>query len=377
MFRAVVLAPDASFGKAVERLALESRHLLVNKTFNSFPESAYDVSRVVSSYDPEVVLVENTQPQNGLAVAEKIKSHAPEVAVLVLGGRIGLDLAQQFDAIGATVLNGAFSPEQFLAALKDSIHRARRDTFGQLFAFLPGKAGSGSSTVALNLAAALASQQKSVFVLEADLHSGVMSALLDVKPKIPLIDALQNADSLDYSMWLNYVVQSNGIDLLPADRVKKSPLPSWMHYHQLLRFAASRYQVLLVDLPEIVNEATSEIVQYARCTFIVCTPELTSLKLAEQRLHELKAKGAPHERLKIVLNRWHKSDMSPQEVAELLNHPVACVIRNDYRAVSRAIGASRPVNLDTDVGRALVEFATKLVGSKKEAPAGRPKFAFF
>ena len=87
MFRTVVLAPDPEFGKAVERLALESGHLIVNKTVSIFPENSYDVGRVIANYDPEIVLVENAKVDPTLKVSEKLRIHAPGVAVLVLGGQ--------------------------------------------------------------------------------------------------------------------------------------------------------------------------------------------------------------------------------------------------------------------------------------------------
>jgi MinD-like ATPase involved in chromosome partitioning or flagellar assembly len=380
MFRAIVIAQDPEFGKAVERLAFESHHLVVNKTVGAFPENGYDVGRVISGYDPEIILVENTKVEACLQVAEKLKSYAPEVAVLALGGRVRMDLEQQFAALGVGLLNGAFSQQQFLAGIKSAVHYARQHSFGPMFAFLPGKAGSGATTVAFNIAAAIAiSLQKKTFVLEADLHSGVMSTLLDTKPRLPLIDVLQNSNSLDYSSWLKYVISSGSTDFLLADRVKKSPLPSWMHYHQLLRFASSRYDATIIDLPEVVNEATEEIVQYAQWTFVVCTPELASLTLAEQRLQELKAHGAPPERLRVVLNRWHRNDMKPDEVAQLLGHPVSFVVKNDYRAISKAITSGKPVNVDCELGRSFVEFATKLVGAgnKENAAPAKARFSFF
>ena len=378
MFRTVVLAPDQEFGKAVERLALESRHLMVNKTISGFPENGYDVGRVISSFSPEIVLVENTGVDVTLKVSEKLRAYAPEVAVLALGGQVSMDAEQQFEAIGASLLNGAFSPRQFIDSIQKAIHRARQNSLGRLFAFLPGKAGSGATTVAFNVGAAIAAGlEKKVFVLEADLHSGVMSTFLDTKPKVPLIDVLQNADSLDYSSWLNAIVSSNSTDFLLADRIKKAPLPSWMHYHQLLQFASQRYDAMIVDLPEVVNEATEEIVQYAQWTFVVCTPELASLKLAEQRLQELQAHGALPERLRVVVNRWHKSDMKPEEVTSLLGYPVSFVIKNDYRAISRAIASGRPVGPDSELGRCFLDFATKLVGVGKKENTGKSRFSFF
>ena len=376
MFRAVILAPDAEFGRAVERLAFDSRHLVVTKTLPLLPESPYEIGRIVSGYDSEVILFQNADPEVGIRVAEGLRNHAPELALIALGGHPSDLLARRFAALGVSVLSSAFSPQQFIGALKNGIHQGRKNTFGPLFAFLPGKAGSGATTVALNLATAVAiGAQKKVFVLEADLHSGVMSTLIDAAPRIPLIDALQNAANIDYSLWLKYVITAHSTDFLLADRVKKTPLPSWMHYHQLLRFASSRYDAVFVDLPEVVNEATDEIVQYAQYIFVVCTPELASLKLGEQRLQELKAHGAPPEKVRVILNRWHRSDMRPEEVAQFLGCPIPVVIRNDYRTIAKAIGASRPVALDTELGRSYVDFGRKLVGvAKTEA---KPRFAFF
>jgi len=378
MFRTVVLAPDPEFGKAVERLALESRHLIVNKTVAAFPENGYEVGRVISSYGPEIVLVENTRVDVTLEVSEKLRSYAPDVAVLALGGQGTTDAERQFEAIGASLLNGAFSQRQFIDAIQKAIHRVRRNSLGHLFAFLPAKAGNGSTTVAFNLGTSIAmGLGKRVLVIEADLHSGVMSAFLDAKPKLPLIDVLQNSDSLDYSSWHNSVVSSNSTDFLLADRIKKAPLPSWMHYHQLLQFASKRYDAMIVDLPEVVNEATKEIVQYAQWTFVVCTPELASLKLAEQRLQELKAHGALPDRLRVVVNRWHKSDMKQEEVSDLLGYPVSLVIKNDYRAISRAIASGRPLSPESDFGRCYLEFGSKLVGAGKKENGSKARFSFF
>src|SRR6266567_4632676 len=128
MFRAVVLAPDTEFGNAVERLAFECGHLTVNKTINAFPENGYDTTRVLNSYDPEIVLVENTKAELALQVAENLRSCAPQVAVLALGGRVSADIAQQFSAIGTVLVNGAFSEHQFVLAIKAAVHRARQDT---------------------------------------------------------------------------------------------------------------------------------------------------------------------------------------------------------------------------------------------------------
>jgi MinD-like ATPase involved in chromosome partitioning or flagellar assembly len=105
---------------------------------------------------------------------------------------------------------------------------------------------------------------------------------MDAKHTWSVLDALENAGELDYSLWTKYVTKVHNVDFLLADP-KKRVLPSWTNYHHLLDFAASRYDHILVDLPEMVNDATVETVRRAKSVFVVCTPELPSLALAPQR----------------------------------------------------------------------------------------------
>jgi|SRR5579884_456413 len=378
MFRGVILAPDPEFSKAVERLALETRHVLVSRTLPGFPGTPYDFNRLFSSLDPEIILIENTDPEAGLDIAEKLREQSPRVAILALGGRVKPHMMKNFDDASVEVLNGAFTHDEFTAAIRSALHRVRRGPYPQLYAFLPAKAGSGATTTAFNVAAAVGSNlNKKVFLLEADLHSGVLSAMLDQPPPAALVDALQNSADIGAPDWPKYLISAHGVDFMVADRHKKAPLPSWMNYHQLLQFAVAHYETIVVDLPEVVNDATSELIQYANCVFVVCTPELTSLKLAEQRLDELVTWGAPQDRIQVIVNRWHKSDMPAEEVSELLKHPVSLVLRNDYRSVSRSISNSRPISFDTDLGRTFVDFGKRLMNMPvEEAPPAR-RFAFF
>jgi Flp pilus assembly CpaE family ATPase len=152
------------------------------------------------------------------------------------------------------------------------------------------------------------------------------------------------------------------LDLLPTDRSKKLPLPSWLDYYDLMKFVIPKYDRVVVDLPEVVNDATAELVHYALAVYVVCTSELPSLTLAEQRLKELAAKGLPSGRAQIIVNRWHKGDISVREVEDLLKAKVAAVFQNDYRTVHKSTLAGSAVKLDSDLGKAFLNFAKKLDG---------------
>src|SRR5262249_34099158 len=152
----------------------------------------------------------------------------------------------------------------------EALHKKRGIAHQDILAFLPAKAGGGCSTVALNTAAALSQTlSKTVALVEADRRSGVLSIMLNQQNRYGLAEALQNASELTPTEWNNYYIQVGGVDILLADPARRGSLPSWADYYKLLLFLQRQYNFLLFDLPEVINEATAEVVKSARAVFIV------------------------------------------------------------------------------------------------------------
>jgi pilus assembly protein CpaE len=160
---------------------------------------------------------------------------------------------------------------------------------------------------------------------------------------------------------------------LLADPANRGPLPSWAGYYKLLRFLQGQYDFLFFDLPEVVNEATAEVVKSARAIFIVCTPEVPSLKLASQRYSELEACEVPSGNIHMILNRWERGHLSIQDVEKTLGRPVFGTLPNDYASVRASILESRLVSQDSGFAEACRTLARKLSGLP-EAPPPRSGF---
>ena len=170
-----------------------------------------------------------------------------------------------------------------------------------------------------------------------------------------------------------------GVDFLLSSRSLESSPPEWAHYFRLLNFIRSRYDAILVDLPELVNPATVELVRRSRMVFPVCTPEIPSLKLTQQRCQELEHWQVEMGRVGVLLNRHEKGHPSADEIANLLARPVMKSFPNDYADVKAALGNGSPVAANTRLGRAFDEFAVQLVSGdvvKETTFAGRLKGIF-
>jgi pilus assembly protein CpaE len=363
MLRTIVATEDTQVAQAIEGLALDSQLLQVLRAVESFPTSEYDVGRLLSQYDPELVVLEAKNPESAMEIGMLIRTRASGVGVVVVGRGLPQALEAPYKKAGIEFLAPPLTPEMLILSARNSIRQARTDLCRGMLVFMPSKAGSGASTIALNVASAFGrGLSKKAFLLEADLHSGILSLSLNVKPKATLIDVLHDAGELNYSVWEQKVIHVQALDLLPTDRSKKLPLPSWLDYYDLMKFVIPKYDRVVVDLPEVVNDATAELVHYALAVYVVCTSELPSLTLAEQRLKELAAKGLPSGRAQIIVNRWHKGNISVREVEDLLKAKVAAVFQNDYRTVHKSTLAGSAVKLDSDLGKAFLNFAKKLDG---------------
>jgi MinD-like ATPase involved in chromosome partitioning or flagellar assembly len=361
MFRAVLFAHDPAASQTIQQLADNSGLVVIQKALNSFP-SNYEFTVLLNTHDPDLVFMELSDWDGASSAVQLIRSLFPKIAIIGFGAGWSDQMKWLYEQAGVfELLISPVTTDGFQASVFRGIHKLRNGVQENLVAFLPAKAGSGCTTVALNTAGSLAGALgHKVLLIESDLHSGVLSMVLNVKPHRSLLDALENSSQLDYSLWSSCVVKKHGIDLLLSERSK--PFPSWGNYHHLLEYVRSRYNTIVVDLPEVVNDATEEILRRSRFVFVVCTPEVLSLKLAQRRCKELEARGIPASRIGIIVNRWHNTDVNESDVEGLLEHGVAAIFPNDYMSVQDSILNGDLVDSRTELGKTFLSLARILAG---------------
>src|SRR5436190_88863 len=318
MFRAILLAHDDGACALMENLAIESRQITFAKSLDRYPQ-AYELTKLMNQYAPELIFLDFDHWESARAAAADARAISPQIAIIGFGP--GFRPSQQKDCAQFGVTELLVTPitlKKFEDAVDRAIHKMQDAIQENLLAFLPAKAGSGSTTVALNIAGYLADPLgRKVLLIDGDLNSSVVGALLDLKHCHSLRQALENSAQLDSSEWSKFVTKSRGFDLLLPDHPRKGPLPSWTNYHHLLDFAAKLYDHIVVDLPEVINDATVETVRRAKQVFIVCTPELPSLALAPHRIEELTSRGIPAQKISVVLNRWQKGEICETDLQEM------------------------------------------------------------
>ena len=357
---------------ARETGSLEFGRVLVREVHN------YELLRAVNGFETDVVLLDFADSEIATAQAKMLAAQAPQATRIGFHSKIAgwaddNPLPEFVDAWLALPTE----PKPWNDTLWRAVHRPNRPAAKPLYVFLPAKAGCGSTTVALHLADHYANEMgRQTILFDADLLSGLTAILLNIDPKYSLRDVLAQSTQIQPALWTAAVQAAGRLHILCTNLDQSGPLPHWTDYWKLLRFASSRYDTIVVDLPERINEATAALVAEAERVVIVTTSELPALRLARRRLMELGERGVPQDRIRIVLNRWQRGDLEAPAVEDLLGLPVAGVLPNNYRAVQAAMETAGFVRPDSDLGRAFGRLAAHLAGIPERDDSGSHRSFF-
>jgi pilus assembly protein CpaE len=361
MLNAILISESMVSADVMRALCEETGILHLLEWFPRYP-GLHELIRFLNSRDIEVLLIDVSDIELALPLMAAVREAAPGLSIVAFGPGCEGEARDDVAAIADEMLTSPVTAEVLSRSTETALHRRAKDVTN-LYAFLPSKAGSGCTTVVLNIAGILAKRlEQTALVLECDLHSGILSILLNVEPKQFVQDVFGGATRLDSFVWQRLVTERFGADWLTADRQRKRPLAEWYDYFKLLQFAHQQYNWILADLPEVVNDGTAEIVRTAKDVFVVCTPEILSLRLAARRCSELKDRGVAEEKVKIVVNRWREEEVKTEDVEEFLQHPVAAVVPSDYMAVRQSIIDSSLVDPTSTLGEMLEDLACQIAG---------------
>ena len=375
MLHAILITDDREAAELMGSLIRSSGQIHLDRVFCPSP-THYQLTVALNSLTPDVALLDVSRPEEARALYGQIREKAAKLAVV--GFSMTTAPSQNAKAMVPFTLELPLSIPDLLSTVREAIHAKSPTPRNNVFAILPAKAGGGASTIVVNTAAYVARLfRKSVLVAECDLRSGTIADRLSLKPQQSTGQTLSYADAASSLIWARHICRKEEIDLLLTTRDRNEGRPEWHSYYHLLSFVSPRYDCVLFDLPELINDATAEVVRSAATVFVVTTQEFLSLRLAQERIREVEGAGIERSRIRILVNRFQAGDVPPDQIAEILGCEVECVFPDDYRGVNEAIAANSFVEAHTRLGNAYRSFAGLIAGEKGRPSGGEKKRSFF
>jgi pilus assembly protein CpaE len=237
---------------------------------------------------------------------------------------------------------------------------------GCLIAVLAPNGGSGSSTLAVNLAASLAAEHKSVGLLDLKLQTGDLAALLDLRPTFTLADLCQNAARLDRVMFERSLVKHEvGVHMLapPQDLHDVGHVrPDGVSL--AVSLARASFPFVVADVDHTFHEEQMVVLREANVILIVLRLDFASLRNVRRTIEFLEASGIARDKLRLVVNRSGQSQEVPRAKAEeALGMKIAQLVPEDAKLVNRSNNQGVPVVIaapSSKVARSIAQLAKTL-----------------
>ncbi len=235
---------------------------------------------------------------------------------------------------------------------------------GQITMIASAKGGSGKSTVAASLGAALVKRGKSVILLDADSAPGSLDLMLGAAEQAVyhLADVLEDRCEPQQAV---YEAQS-----CPGLRLMASPtgLPEGVspgRLRDLCRLLSESYDFVIVDTPPGTGQGVSLAAACAELALVVATPDPVCVRSAAKTAALLRDAGVE---CRLVVNRRRRRMLgrTAEDLDEIIDRTAAQligVIPEDRRAASAAGGVF--FEEASPAGAAFADLAARLCGEER------------
>jgi len=313
------------------------------------------VSRLTRAQPELVMVVLSSSPEEGQALLREARciTHGPLLAVgpasesklrlraLQSGADHYLDDAE-LDAELAIILSRR--------SIQVQPAQAEPAEPGKVLCVLGPSGGSGSSTLAVNLAALLAREHKSCGLFDLRLGGGDLAALLDLKPTHTLADLCRNSAQMDRIMFEHSLMRHEcGVHLLSPPRVFADiAVVTAQGVRQALALARSMFPYVVIDLDDAFHAEQAQTLRQADLILLVLRLDFTSLRNTRRALDHLEQMGIFRERMRLVVNRYGQPEELPVAKAEqALGMKIFHYVPDDPKVINRANNHGIPAVLES------------------------------
>jgi len=318
-----------------------------------------------------VVMVLGNDPERALIVMGEVLRKMKSRVVVVGPASSKLVIRALRGGAADYVDEGDLEAELQAALRQPRDEESGRAGAGRLIAVLAPSGGSGSSTLATNVAAALAKEHKEVALVDLNLEAGDLPALLDLKPIYTLADLTQNVARMDRVLLERSLVRhASGVHLLASPRTfgaAASVTPEGVD--QALNLARAVFPYVVVDIDHGYCDVQMRAIRQADVILLVFRLEFAALRNTRRTLDHLEQLNIDKTRVRLIVNRYGQPKEVPAAMAEeALGVKIFHFVPDDPRAVIRANNNGVPFVLEAPsakVSKNVTRLAMSINGAHK------------
>ncbi len=288
-----------------------------------------------------VVIAPEIELDEALQIA-KLERIDKAVSVILVRQRLEVAILTKAMQAGVREVVAADDAEELLAAVKRSRLATSEQykkskaateaptTLAKTALIFAAKGGVGKTTLAINLAEALALEgDKSVCLIDLDLQFGDIAVALQLEPTKNLSAAIRMKGNLDDAGVRSLLVQYRpnlhillapmepaDVEFISADLVDK-----------VIRSLRKQFDFVVIDSPPAITDFILKAFDQADEYLLMTTMEVPSVKNLKVTLETLQAIGMPEQKVNVIVNRsTAKVGMSIADVQRTVGTPIRAAI---------------------------------------------------
>lgn len=384
----VLLADDIAATRESVRKLIE---------FNAGMTVVGEVADAVKAIDkakdllPDIILMDINMPgMDGITATQILSAEVPTASIIIMSVQNEQEYLRKAMIAGAkNYLTKPFTSDELLQAIQQVYENEQRRRViylkpdlaktkqGKVITVFSTKGGIGKTTIATNLAVALANKANdAVCVVDADLQFGDVALFLNVLPQATIADLVQDLDHLDERMLESYLCQFNrNVKVLSAPlRPEQAETISGAHLTAILKLLRSMFKYIVVDTAPSFNDAMLAALDAADELLVISAMDLPTVKNVKLCLEIMESLNYTEEKVKLVLNRADcECGMDVREIEEALRRNFCAALPSDGKTVVSSVNRGVPFvisNPETNVAKSIFKLARKIAGDelKEEQP---------
>lgn len=383
----VLIVDDVPESRAGLKKLLLGGQLTVAGEVGTGPE-AVSLAREIG---PEAVVVSLEEPvARPLRSIEALSIASPETPVIAVSSLGEKEYLRRAMVAGARdFLSQPVSMEDLrktMTAVVEAEHKRRslaKDVLetghrGELIALFAGKGGVGKSTLATNLAVAMAlesSQKQRVALVDLDLFLGDVAIMLDVTPDRTVADLVTLIDKLDPELLRSFLqVHSSGVKVLCAPtRIEEGETITPDRVRRILDVLQRTFDYVVLDLPRALDDRVITALDMADLVLLLTTYDVPCLKSTKMCLDLFRGWRYSEEKVKLVINHASRTNgFGPGEAEGALDYPIFWKLPTDPVVVGSSNHGKPFVQREpaARVAQNVASLAATLTGAHRAGKAG-------
>jgi pilus assembly protein CpaE len=340
---------------------------------------------------PDVIVMDINMPDmDGITATQEIKKRTPYIQVVILSVQSDPSYMRRAMLAGA---RDFLTKPPMIDELTDAIRRAgilaqeerKKSTggfpsmpadgssnspaasaaLGKVIVIYSPKGGTGRTTVAINLAIALHSEEHKVALVDGNLQWGDVAVFLNEQGKNTVLDLTTRVDELDPDIVHEVMVthRTSGVDILAApSRPELADKVTGEQFSKLLTYLRKIYAYVVVDTTSYLTETVQSALDVSNLIVLITTQDIPAIKSCNLFLALAEASGIRRNRVMFIMNRYDRRiAITPEGVGERLHQEIIASIPFDEKVVTQSVNRGVPFMLDSNrsqpIGKSILTMA--------------------